>query len=206
MVKKIGSRTLFLGLLFLAILMTQSASGHGIRYPLMGFVVNAYYDDVDGNDDVEDIVWTVFLKSREFKGRHGVDSFDGASIAVLEYPNGTTSWYVIFTTIYQPFVWFNLIFYNHATSSGWYRAHLFSMANTTYNENIQGTNFLDNLGALLDLKPGHVRKALPTGVHYHSHCFDPPGGVGGTPPMLGIMLFGGTDFLGHADLNKTPFA
>lgn len=183
--KKVALRTTFVSAVFLLILMTQTASGFSFNQTLFGFVWYATYDDLDGGGVPDDIYWNTTIVAIDLLWGGEDEKVKGVLVAALEYPSGETAWYLVFLKFTHLFTDLDFYFLNHATESGWYEAHLFTMSEETFKINRAYEGFWDSLA--LRVNDSYVQNSFLDKVHYSSLVFDPPGGVGGTPPML--MVF-----------------
>ncbi|MFW9994685.1 MAG: hypothetical protein ACFFD4_21765 [Candidatus Odinarchaeota archaeon] len=128
------------------------------NYPVVAFVDDAFYADLDGLGNTFDIQFNVSVHVLDFEEAYYYSGFHVLLRAGLELPSGAIYWYDLDIIAYKPDFKIVLQFYNYCLESGIYTAHI--LASTLGSEEIFG----------------------------HLRVFDPPGGVGGAPPSFKAFL------------------
>lgn len=179
--KKLGLWTILGTIGLVTVLVASHVSlGFGTGTEVFGDVENAFYADIDQVGDIEDIQWDIRISVESLLNESSL-GVDIVTISALEYPNTSSVWYETKMTVYQPTIEIHYIFYNHATDLGNYTAHLFSMTLESFDQlSLQGTLYSSLMAVVYEDDLG----ALPYGLYYSELVFDPPGGVGGTPPLM----------------------
>lgn len=193
--RKNPSRVIFASILFLVIVTSQSGAGRHFNDPINTYVWDAGYADMNGSGPL-DIYWNTTTVATDLINQTDFQKVKGVLIAALEYPSGLMIWYTVFLQFYHVTTNLTFYFYDHATESGWYVAHIFSMSEETYKDNQNDDDFweaIEIVGALdLGYDDDNYNDNIGLGddledVYYTRFGFDPPGGIGGTPPRLVIM-------------------
>ena len=134
---------------------SSNASATSSTDPVVfGTLVDAFYGDLDHNNDTYDIQYNITVTISNFQDSNKVNGYYLTLVEGLEYPDGSSCWYQFNLVSYVQTFNLKVIWYNYVTQSGWYTAHSYSYS--TYGHDKAFYSFIE---------------------------FDPPSaGVTGSPP------------------------
>lgn len=151
-------RNFLLLVIFLSLMVVANSSitakASATDQVVFGTINDAFYGDLDGNGNSNDIQFNLSVYISNFQTSNSANGYYLTLLEGLEYPDGTTVWVQFNLIAYVQSFNANVIWYNSVTQGGWYTAHSYSFS--TY---------------------GHDK------AYYSCLTFDPPtAGVTGSPP------------------------
>lgn len=109
-------------------LVSSNTNSHDQEYKINHKIINAYYDDLDSDNQTDDIKIVISLKFHGFKGKYYKNGLDFCLTIGLIKPDNSQVWYLFKGTTHSKSINVEFDLLNHATVSGWYVAHsIFTM-------------------------------------------------------------------------------